>query len=73
MRENVISLKSKLRQAVADYMSSEGCSCCRNIEDHRLHEKTLAEMLDVEPYSDGSGYNFNKYCSPEHKTVIKQS
>jgi hypothetical protein len=49
---------AKLREAVANYMQSEGCSCCQDIEEHEKHEKVLAELLDVPPYSDGSGYNF---------------
>ena len=31
--------RKELRAAVADYMSSEGCSCCQNVEAHpELHE-----------------------------------
>jgi len=56
-------LKSKIRQAVADYMRSEGCSCCQNIEDHKESERILAGLLDVPMYDDASGYNFNQFCS----------
>ena len=52
-----------IRNAVADYMRSEGCSCCRNIDKHEENEERLAKLLDVEQYSDGSGYNFNKYST----------
>lgn len=55
--------KKELRQAVADYMQSEGCSCCQNIEDHRENKKRLAKLLNVPMYSDKSGYNFTKYKS----------
>lgn len=53
--------KEQIRRAVADYMGSEGCSCCRNIEAHEEHEERLAELLDVPPYRDGSGHNFSKF------------
>ena len=53
----------QIRQAVADYMYSEGCSCCRDIEAHKQHEKRLAQLLDVPQYKDGSGYDFLKFRS----------
>ena len=54
---------AQIRQAVADYMSSEGCSCCRDIEGHENHKKTLAKLLKVKKYKDRSGYDFDKYRS----------
>ncbi|MCK9544793.1 MAG: hypothetical protein M0R03_22485 [Novosphingobium sp.] len=59
-----IKERNELRQAVADYMCSEGCFCCQNIEAHKLHTKRLAELLDVPMYSDKSGYNFYQFRSP---------
>ena len=56
---------NKIRQAVADYMWSEGCSCCRDIEAHATHEKRLALLLRVPMYSDKSGYNFAQFRSEE--------
>jgi hypothetical protein len=53
----------QLRQAVADYMFSEGCSCCQDIEAHREHTKRLAELLNIEPYDDNSGYDFSQFRS----------
>lgn len=53
--------KVKLRKALANYISSEGCSCCQDREAHEKHEKALAKLLDVEKYDDGSGHNFFKY------------
>lgn len=53
----------EIRQAIADYMRSEGCSCCRNIEAHREHEARIAKLLCVPMYSDKSGYNFGKFRS----------
>lgn len=54
------ALRKQVRQAIADYMKSEGCSCCRS-GDHTKHEATIAKMLGVKKYSDGSGYDFTKY------------
>jgi len=50
-----------LRTAVANYMWSEGCSCCRNIDDHKEHAEVLAKLLKVPKYSDGSGYDFSRF------------
>ena len=55
----------KIREAVANYMRSEGCSCCRDDDAHREHKKILAELLDVPMYEDGSGYDFSKFQSEE--------
>ncbi len=52
-----------IRTAVANYMNSEGCSCCRDIKAHKEHEKRLAELLNVPMYSDESGYDFGKFKS----------
>ncbi len=53
----------QIRQALADYMHSEGCSCCRNVERHEDSAERLAKLLDVPPYSDGSGYDFSLFRS----------
>lgn len=50
-----------IRRAVADYMHSEGCSCCRNVEAHTAHEERLAKLLKVPKYKDGSGYDFTRF------------
>jgi hypothetical protein len=49
-----------LRTAVADYMASEGCSCCRG-DDHEQHADRLGELLGVPKYDDGSGRDFSKF------------
>lgn len=54
-------LRKALRTAVADYMRSEGCSCCRDSEAHEAHTKALAQLLNVKQYPDGSGYDFGPY------------
>lgn len=55
--------RAEMRRLVADYMHSEGCSCCRDTEAHEKHTAALAKILDVEEYADGSGYNFARYRS----------
>ena len=54
-----------VRQAVADYMRSEGCSCCQDREEHKEHEKRLAKLLNVPEYEDGSGYSFEDFRSEQ--------
>lgn len=55
---------NNIRRAVADYMSSEGCTCCQNVEAHEKHEAILAKLLHVPKYDDGSGYNFGRFRTP---------
>ena len=57
--------KEEVRQAVADYMRSEGCSCCQDYDAHKEHKTRLGQLLDVPPYSDGSGYDFSQFRSKE--------
>jgi hypothetical protein len=52
----------EIRRAVADYMRSEGCSCCRG-GDHDQHAEKLAKLLNVPEYDDGSGYDFARFQS----------
>lgn len=58
--QEIRALKRSLRRTVADYMGSEGCSCCEG-RDHREHAEALALLLGVKKYPDGSGYDFSKY------------
>ena len=62
---NVMVSLPKIRQAFAEYYASEGCSCCRNEVKHDIAEKKLGELLQVDKYKDGSGYDFYKYESNE--------
>ena len=56
-----INLK-ELRKAIADYIQSEGCSCCEGI-NHDEHKEILAKILKIPKHKDGSGYNFNKFAT----------
>ena len=58
-----------IRRAVADYIGTEGCSCCRDIDGHEAAAKRLGRLLDVKPYDDGSGYNFYAYRSKKHERI----
>lgn len=49
----------EVRRAVAKYIKSEGCSCCRG-ESHGEDEERLATLLEIPKYEDGSGYNWGK-------------
>jgi hypothetical protein len=53
----------QVRQAFADYVNSEGCSCCRDDEAHRAAAERLAGFLRVPKFKDGSGYDFGRYKS----------
>lgn len=53
--------KKKIIEAVANYMSSEGCGCCGDRESHMKHTEALGKLLKVSKYGDGSGYDFSKY------------
>lgn len=55
--------RAEMRRLVADYMSSEGCSCCRDIPAHDKHTAALGKALGVRKYRDGSGYDFSPHRS----------
>jgi len=50
----------KIRTALANYMASEGCSCCEG-DDHDAYKAALAILLEVPMYEDKSGYDFSKF------------
>lgn len=50
----------KVRTAVANYIATEGCSCCQH-HDHEAVREELGKLLLVPKYSDGSGRNFEKF------------
>lgn len=53
-----------IRTAVANYMRSEGCTCCRDVDEHEKHQDVLGKMLRMKKYDDGSGYDFWRYATP---------
>ena len=64
-------VRAAMRTAVADYMSSEGCSCCEGLL-HDEHKARLAKLLRVVPYADGSGYDFPRYCGAALKAARRR-
>lgn len=52
MNEDISKFRKKLRTAVADYMYSEGCSCCRNCDSHEKHSAILAKLLNAPKYKE---------------------
>lgn len=52
-----------IRNAIADYMRTEGCSCCRDIAGHEKNKERIAKLLHVPKYKDGSGYDFNRFST----------
>lgn len=58
-------LINDLRSAFAAYRRSEGCSCCRDVENHKKHTERIAKLLGVPMYADGSGYDFGKFLKDE--------
>ena len=51
----------EIRRAFAGYYASEGCDCCRIQPEHDEAEERLANLLEVEKYDDGSGFDWYKY------------
>jgi hypothetical protein len=66
--KQLISLRTA-RRLVADYMSSEGCSCCCDVDGHAKHKKKLAKLLSVPMYYDKSGWDFCQFKTK--KGVLK--
>lgn len=56
-----IKFKKEIKRAIADYIASEGCSCCQDIEAHKEAEERLGKILKIPMYKDKSGYDFNRY------------
>lgn len=63
----------KIRQVLADYMYSEGCSCCQDRDAHIADTKRLAELLEVPMYEDGSGYDFSQFRTNSAADVGEQN
>lgn len=65
-KDELKAFRKKMRTLIADYMSSEGCSCCQNIKAHQEHLERIAKILGVKKYPDGSGYNFSVHRSKKN-------
>jgi hypothetical protein len=63
------SIRRLVRQAVAEYMHSEGCSCCRSEPEHSDAAARLAKLLRVPKYKDGSGYDFMRFRAKPNMSV----
>jgi methionine aminopeptidase len=50
-----------IRRAVADFVASQGCGCCSNMDKHDAHAETLGALLRVPKYADGSGRDFYRF------------
>jgi len=61
-------LLAEIRRAVADYMHSEGCSCCQNIEAHEKHREVLAKLLRVPKKDDWHDFSRFRTSSTTAKT-----
>lgn len=61
--QNVSVSVADVRQAFADYYKTEGCSCCRDTDNHDKAENKLAELLKPDKYDDGSGFDWYKYAT----------
>ena len=62
----------QIRTAFADYVRSEGCSCCRDGDAHEEAMYRMAKLLDIPPYSDGSGYDTYQFTTEAMRDVKKQ-
>ena len=49
----------KIKQALVQYINSEGCGCCENDDEHEAAEKTLAELFDVPRHSNNLHYDWD--------------
>lgn len=53
--------RAEVRRMLADYIATEGCSCCQDIDGHKAASEALGKLLRVKKFSDGSGYDFWHY------------
>lgn len=53
--------KKEVRRLVADLLFASGCDCCQNPEKWSEAKESLAKLLRVPKYSDGSGRDFYRY------------
>ena len=54
------SLLADIRQAVADYIATEGCRCCRDIDGHDKAMERLGKLIRMKKYDDKSGFDYSR-------------
>lgn len=52
---------AEVRQALADYIATEGCSCCQDRDGHQEAMNRLGKLLKMKKNPDGIGYDYSKY------------
>ena len=52
--------RAEVRFAVAQFIRSEGCSCCES-SDHEEHENMLARLVGAARYDDDSGWDWSPF------------
>lgn len=62
-----VKTQNAIRRALADYIASEGCSCCQDRETHEAASEALGILLGVPKYKDGSGYDFYRFRTKRGK------
>jgi len=63
-KKHVVDLV-EIRNAVADYLNTEGCSCCQDRSGHDAAMERIGTLLRIPKYSDGSGYDFSPFTTHE--------
>lgn len=48
----------KIREAVVEYIRTEGCGCCSDYDGHKAAADKLGALLGFPRYDDDSGVNF---------------
>lgn len=66
MTDEMKAYRKKLREAVAQYMASEGCACCEG-DSHIDDAKELAELIGMSLHKDKSGVDWLKYRPKENQ------
>jgi len=59
----VEEFKKVIRELIANYMRSEGCTCCQDLEEHADVKRRLGELLNCGKYNDEDEYNFYQYAT----------
>ena len=67
LKQGVVSgsLLADIRQAVADYIATEGCSCCRDTDGHDKAMERLGKLIRMKKYDDNSGFDYSRYRSKQ--------